>query len=212
MGQIGKGILGGIQGTVGTVIGGTWNGISYIRSLPLVSNKPPSQAQVEQREKFRTVIRFLRSLRPIVEAGFKNGAYEMTGYNRAVAHIYEGALTGTYPAFGIAYAMAELTNGALPNVLAPVATAEPNSIVKFDWTNNIEVGKAKATDFVMLIVYCPETNQAVYTMTSHTRGDETGTINARQFAGKVVHTWVGCMNAKKTEAGTSVYTGQLTVS
>ncbi len=32
MGTISKGILGGFSGTVGTVIGGSWKGIEYMRS------------------------------------------------------------------------------------------------------------------------------------------------------------------------------------
>ena len=32
MGRIEKGILGGFSGTVGTVVGGTWKGIAYMRS------------------------------------------------------------------------------------------------------------------------------------------------------------------------------------
>lgn len=34
MGTFSKGILGGFSGTVGTVIGGNWKGIQYMRSQP----------------------------------------------------------------------------------------------------------------------------------------------------------------------------------
>jgi len=34
MGTIKKGILGGFSGKVGTVIGGVWKGIEYMRSIP----------------------------------------------------------------------------------------------------------------------------------------------------------------------------------
>lgn len=33
MGTIKQGILGGFSGKVGTVVGGTWKGISYMRSI-----------------------------------------------------------------------------------------------------------------------------------------------------------------------------------
>ena len=49
MAIISKGIPGGFSGTVGTVIGGNWNGIDYMRSLPTISNKSASQAQIEPR-------------------------------------------------------------------------------------------------------------------------------------------------------------------
>ena len=31
MGKISQGILGGVSGTVGNVVGGSWKGISYLR-------------------------------------------------------------------------------------------------------------------------------------------------------------------------------------
>lgn len=40
MGTIKKGILGGFSGKVGTVVGGSWKGISYMRSLPQKVKKP----------------------------------------------------------------------------------------------------------------------------------------------------------------------------
>ena len=54
MGIISKGILGPFSGTVGTVIGGTWKGISYIRRRPLPTDREPSLLQMEQRARFTT--------------------------------------------------------------------------------------------------------------------------------------------------------------
>ena len=48
MGTISKGILGGFSGTVGTVIGGSWKGIDYMRSQPSKRSGNFSQAQLEQ--------------------------------------------------------------------------------------------------------------------------------------------------------------------
>jgi hypothetical protein len=35
-------------------------------------------------------------------------------------------------------------------------------MVRFNWTDNSGTGAALATDKVMLVVYCPELNQAVF--------------------------------------------------
>jgi hypothetical protein len=212
MGIIYKGILGGFQGTVGTVVGGTWKGINYIKSLPVISNTDPTPRQLEQREKFRTMINFLRPIIPFVQEGFKNVAGQMTGYNSAMAFNYRSALSGNYPTFTIDYSMAAVTNGSLPNVLAPSAVADPGSVVKFNWTNNAFVGKAKTDDLVMLVVYCPETKEAIYRTGPELRGDATASVNAAQFAGKIVHTWISCKAATGTDVAKSQYTGQLTVS
>lgn len=47
MAIINKGILGPVSGTVGTVIGGSWKGISYIRSQSTSRRTNFSQAQLE---------------------------------------------------------------------------------------------------------------------------------------------------------------------
>jgi hypothetical protein len=41
MGKISKGILGGFSGTVGTVVGGKWKGIDYMRSKPSIRKGAP---------------------------------------------------------------------------------------------------------------------------------------------------------------------------
>lgn len=48
MGRIKKGILGGFSGKVDSVVGASWRGIDYMRSLPRTSDKPATVAQLEQ--------------------------------------------------------------------------------------------------------------------------------------------------------------------
>ena len=58
MGRISKGILGGFAGTVGTVIGGKWRGIEYMRSRPTGGRSNPSTLQLAQRIRFALGIGF----------------------------------------------------------------------------------------------------------------------------------------------------------
>ena len=55
MGKIKQGILGGFKGKVGTVIGSSWNGITYMRGLPQSQKDPKTAAQIAQRDFFREV-------------------------------------------------------------------------------------------------------------------------------------------------------------
>ena len=52
MGTIKKGILGGFSGKVGNVIGSSWKGISYMRSMPQNVTQTRSAAQSAQKERF----------------------------------------------------------------------------------------------------------------------------------------------------------------
>jgi hypothetical protein len=51
MGTIKQGILGGFSGKVGTVIGASWKGINYMRSIPQHVKNPRTAGQVSQRSK-----------------------------------------------------------------------------------------------------------------------------------------------------------------
>ena len=53
MGKIKQGILGGFKGKVGTVIGSSWNGISYMKGRPQSVRNPRTDAQVQQRNFFK---------------------------------------------------------------------------------------------------------------------------------------------------------------
>ncbi len=53
MGKIKQGILGGFKGKVGTVIGVSWNGISYMRGLAQSVKNPKTAAQLQQRAFFK---------------------------------------------------------------------------------------------------------------------------------------------------------------
>ena len=55
MGKIKQGILGGFRGTVGTVVGSSWNGVAYMKGKPQSVKNPRSDAQVQQRTFFKEV-------------------------------------------------------------------------------------------------------------------------------------------------------------
>jgi hypothetical protein len=49
MGTIKKGVLGGFSGKVGSVVGASWKGIDYIRSLPASVKNPRTEGQVDRK-------------------------------------------------------------------------------------------------------------------------------------------------------------------
>ena len=53
MGKIKQGILGGFKGKVGTVIGASWNGISYMRGIAQSHKNPKTAGQLAQRAFFK---------------------------------------------------------------------------------------------------------------------------------------------------------------
>ena len=82
MGKISQGILGGVSGTVGNVVGGSWKGISYLRVKADHHNDANTEKQVNQRTKFSACIAFAKSiLDTIIRPIWSKKAVKMSGYN-----------------------------------------------------------------------------------------------------------------------------------
>lgn len=212
MGTIEKGILGGFSGKVGTVIGGTWKGIDYMRSKSNRKNFNASEAQLAQQLKFGLTIRFVQSMSGLVELSFRNYAVKKTGINSALSYTLKNAIAGTYPIYNIVYSDVLVSRGDLPNVLAPSVVSGAGSIITYSWTNNSGVGVAKATDKAILVAYCPAFNQCIYTTGSAARNALTDALDLSSFAGQVVETYIGFISVDGRNIASSFYTGQVTVS
>jgi len=212
MGIITKGILGGFSGTVGTVIGSTWKGISYMKSQPAKKSGAASPKQLEQYAKFKTSIRFVSSMNGLVMLSFRNYAVKMTGANNAFAYTIKNAVTGVYPNYTIDYSMALVSRGDLPNATNPAANSTTGNIVTYNWTDNTGMGKAKADDKAILAVYCPDLNLTLYTTGSAARSAAIDTLDCTLFTGKLAQTYIGFISEDGKDIASSIYTGDVTVS
>ena len=212
MATINNGILGGFSGTVGTVVGGNWKGIDYMRSKGKKAKDANSPAQQEQRSKFYLVRRFLQSMSDLISIGFKTKAVGMSAANSALAYIISDAVSGAYPDFSINYPEVMVTKGSLANAHAPKAASVAAGVIAFDWllTSDSIITSAKANDRAILVVYCEELNQTAY-RADILREAESGTLNVAGFSGKRVHTWISFTSNNGKAVATSVYTGEVAV-
>jgi hypothetical protein len=210
MATFSKGILGGFSGTVGTVIGGNWKGIDYMRSQASKRSGNFTLAQLEQQIKFRLVIAFLETMTGLVRISFKDYAVKMTGFNNAMGYNLKNGITGVYPNFSIDYSMALISRGSLPNATAPSAVVSGNNI-HFTWTDNSGIADAAPTDQAILVVYCEALKTAIYTTTGGDRSSGSGSLNVTNFSGQIVETYIGFISTDGKMIASSIYTGELTV-
>lgn|SRR5487761_2736090 len=206
-----KGILGGFSGKVGTVIGSNWKGIDYMRSKANKRSFIPSQKQLEQQMKFALMMRFLQPMSALLGISFSDFAIQKTGINSAFAYNFSNAITGIFPDYAIDYSKALVSRGLLPNVLGPSVISGAGSILTWSWTDNTSAD-AKATDQAILVAYCPEMKQAIYTTNGGNRSDLTADLNLLTFAGKAVETFIGFISADGRSVAVSIFTGEVTVS
>lgn len=212
MGTINKGILGGFSGKVGSVVGGNWKGIDYMRSNGTRRNNTPSEKQLMQQLKFATTMRFVQPMAGLLALTFNDYAIHKTGINSAFAYTIKNAIAGTYPAFSIDYSKALVSRGDLPNALGPSVVSGAGSILTFSWTDNSGVGTAKPTDKVVIVAFCSDLKQAIYSTSAAMRSDLTADLNLLPFAGLKAQTWIGFISDNDQHVATSIFTGEVTVS
>lgn len=213
MGTINQGILGGFSGKVGTVIGGSWKGINYMRGKAASISNPQTEAQLDQRARFGAALKFLQPLTAFLRVGFKNYAVRMTAFNSAMSYNLNNALTGTYPEYGIDYASALVSRGSLPGALNPEISSTTSNVIDFAWDDNSTDSNAMGDDKVLLVVYNPPKQQAITVVGGNTRAEGSQSITLpASFAGDEVHCFIAFQNASQSVLSNSLHVGSLVVS
>ncbi len=211
MGTIQKGILGGFSGKVGNVIGASSKGIDYMRSVASRRAATKTMRQKEQQMKFALIARFQQPLANLLAISFKSFAVKMTGVNSAMSYNLRNGISGLYPDFVINYSKILISRGDIPNALNPAVTAEAAGVARFAWVNNAGVGRAKESDLSILVAYCPEMQQCIYTDAGPDRSAGVATLDLSAFSGLQVQTWIGFISETAREVATSTFTGVITV-
>ncbi len=213
MGKYKKGILGAFSGKIGTVVGSSWKGIEYMRSLPRPSTKAATDQQMIQRAKFALVSAFFRSASALINMGYQSLAQGKSGYNVATSDFIADAIIGTYPDFEIDYSKVLFSKGTLTGAYGVNAVSESGS-VKVNWDDNSNSGTAKASDQIVILVYNPDKGQFVYDINTGAlrSAAEDTLLMPVEFLGDTVEVWVAFMTPDKKIFSTSMYVGQVLIA
>ena len=191
MGTIKKGILGGFSGKVGTVVGGSWKGISYMRSLPQKVKNPRTAGQVSQRSKFAITMYYLKPMTAFLRTGWKLYAHRQSPINAAMSYALANAITGAYPDYEIDPSKVIVSRGSLATAVNANANDAGGSI-DISWDDNSNVSNAKQTDKALIAIANPTKGEAV----TITAGEErmTGyqnTVIPADWSGDEVQVYLG---------------------
>ena len=212
MGIIKKGILGGFSGKVGTVIGASWKGIAYMRSLPQKVKNPRTEPQMMQRTKFAIALNFLKPMNGLLRTGWKMYAHRQSPINAAMSYTIANAITGTFPDYAIDASKVFISRGSLTPAHNATATAAAGRTVNFAWSDNSGSSVAKQTDKAMLAVVNPAKSEAVFNAAGaeRTAGTQSVTLPA-DWVGATVMAYIGFISEDGKEVANSVYLGSITV-
>ena len=211
MGNIKQGILGGFSGKVGTVIGSSWKGITYMRAIAPNVKDARTAKQLAQREKFVLTLGFLRSLQSFVRVGFKMYATPQTAFNAAMSYTLKNCIKGVSPNFSIDYAKVMVSRGSLVLPLN-IHRLNNDGEIAISWSDNSGVGNALDTDFAMPLAYNADKHEVVYDMVSSCRGDEGVSLNyPSNWSGDTVHVYLGFVSENGSLVSDSVYLGEAVI-
>ncbi len=213
MGTIKQGILGGFSGKVGTVIGGSWKGIAYMRSQAQSVSNPQTTGQVNQRTKFTLALEFLKPITEAIRVGFKLYAQKQTAFNAAMSYTLANAISGTSSDdYALDYANALISRGSLNGAENGAAASSSGNIV-VSWDDNSGVSSALATDVAIIAILNPTKGEAVTDTTAAVRSAATETIGLpADWVGNEVEAYLGFVSADGKSVANSVYLGAVTVA
>lgn len=213
MATFNKGILGGFSGKVGNVVGGSWNGIDYMRSKPNNVKDAKTEAQLTQRQKFSLIAAFLKKVRPVIKAGYKPNNSRMTAANSAMSYNLKNAISGTYPNQQIDFPSIMVARGDLVPAQNQSAESTAANEITFSWTDNSGVGSAQANDQALILIYSPAKDRAIYIDASGPeRQEESYTlVLPENFGGDAVETYLAFVSADGKESSDSAYLGSVLI-
>jgi len=175
MGKIKQGILGGFSGKVGTVVGGVWKGIDYMRSLATSIDNVKSPAQLIVRANFSAIVKMMAKANPILKLSNWRLAKKQSAFNAGVRINYKSAvIDGAIDMEKITFG--EFKVAPLANLDAQLGTLDSLLVLKALWTNDADEDRSFADDMVMAVVVRMSANgelgDVIIDYLSATRQDE----------------------------------------
>lgn len=208
-----KGIHGSYSGKVGNIVGSSWRGIDYVRSLPKKSSKASSEAQLAQRMKFGMTTSFLKSIKDILMLGFSDSKQkDKTGYNVAFQQLINNAFQGTYPNFTIDFSAVKIASGSLAALVGLVVAEIAPKVLNLSWDPIVNRFNAFDDDQVLVILY-DETDNLFFAYEGATRADAAiDIVLPDSYTGKKIVGWSFNIHRDGLITSTSQYLGEFVLT
>jgi hypothetical protein len=202
-----KGANGAFSGKVGSIIGSNWRGVDYLRSLPKKSNKPTSDLQLAQRNKFALAPLYLSPIKDILNIGFKDKLLnKTTGYNAAVKIFLNQAIGGDYPDFVIDFSQILLSKGSL-SVFHALSAALKGTDLLINWKSFPNRYNAFDDDMLVVVLFNDTKKMyLVYEEAQRSMLTYTAVIGAN-FTGDVFYGWAFAVKRENNVVANSQYLG-----
>jgi len=210
MAKFKRGILGGFQGKLGTVVGTRWRGINVMRALPEKVTNPNTIKQRQQRERFKLVSELMKKARPVIEVGFEQtGSPNRTASNAAMSWNIKFGIKGSYPGQEFDFPQIRFAMGSLEGINGMQVTGTHEELT-FSWSDNSGTMNATSEDQLIIVLYNEAKKELIYALDLANRNAGTAilAIPESQQASEL-HVWFAMHNSERNISSNSVYLGKV---
>lgn len=203
-----NGINGPFKGKVGTVIGSSWKGIPYMKSLHDKRTIPPHVKEQQNRNKFGMAHRWLQPVTDFVRVGFKGYSEKVEGFIAAKSWLLKNAFEGEGDNMRINPSLAKVSHGNLhlPDNIAVVKTGPEEMQITWD----VPAKSDDAYDQLMVLAYDIEHGKAKYKSTGQFRCAGRDTLPVSPSSVEMIyHIYVAFVAADRSRQSDSVYLGTI---
>lgn len=212
MGKLINGINGPFIGTVGTVIGSSRRGISYMKGPYKARTTNISKDEVLNRNKFAAAQAWLKPLVDVVRVGFKNYSAKSQGFVSAKSYLYKNALSAVGDTVIIEPDKVRISFGNLPmsaNVEFSITGAHE---LTFTWDPE-PPGTDHSKDQVLMVAYNIKDKTIAFSLTGQFRsvGKDILPLSQNWKPGAVLHVYIAFTAADRSRQSDSRYLGEITI-
>lgn len=210
MGKIRQGILGGFNGTTGSVVGASWKGIAYMRGKAQSIKNPRTTAQVDNRTKFGVLSDLMSKAKIAIDNGFLGVALKKSPFNCAVQENMKSYVDSELP---LDLSELQFSNGGmLPFVTGSASLSE--GTISLSASMSFSYDDDKDVDFV--VVYEGNFAGAPYVHVQHEtltsgEGMVTSTVSTpNSITFTKAHCFVFVYDKVAKDASITTYLGEVT--
>ena len=210
MARVKGGVNGSFSGKVGTVVGSSWNGVEYIRSLPRKRSSSFTPNELRNQSNFKLVHGWLQPLLEVVRVGFKGYSPTNYGFNAAKSFVYKNALMKAEEGSYIDPSLVQLSFGDLEVSSDLSCELNGEQQLVFSWDNRIGRNMG-SRDQVMLVAYDPETGKHNYTTSGGFRMSGSATLDLTGYPAGSYHIYIAFVAENRERQSHSVYLGLIEI-
>lgn len=211
MAIISNGILGSFSGKVGSVVGGSWRGIQYIRSLPKKVKRVPTEKMLNQQAKFALAMSFVNPLRSFLKENYEDEKIRyMTSANLLSSHILRHAVQGNLPEIKLNYSKIIISKGTVEQLL-DISSDKLDRVISVKWGAEEKYLVPLAEVEVRGVIYNENKNH-FYHFKLGSRKTAQGEISLSLFdKGEKLAIWLYTMDKKTNRISESQFINEFTV-